>query len=188
LFERDPFHCVGVDNRRAGYLAAKHLIDLGHKRIAFVNGPREVAPTVLRLEGFRNALREANITPREEWIVESKYDTQLAAELARKLIAPSDRPTAIVAANDRVGWAIMRAAQEQGRNVPGDLSVIGFDDAEESAHSSPPLTTVRIEWKQMAETATQMLIEILSRRNISRVYVALEPKLIVRASTAPPKR
>lgn len=188
LFERDPFHCVGVDNRQAGYLATKHLIDLGHKRIAFVNGPREVAPTVLRLEGFRNALREANLSPREEWIAESKYDTQLAADLARKLVVSNDRPTGVIAANDRVGWAIMRAIQEQGLAVPADVSVIGFDDAEESAHASPPLTSVRIEWRQMAELATQMLIEILQRRNISRVYVALEPKLIVRASTAPPKR
>ncbi|MBM3127176.1 MAG: LacI family transcriptional regulator [Chloroflexi bacterium] len=187
LFERDPFHCVGVDNRRAGYLAAKHLIDLGHKRIAFVNGPREVAPTVLRLEGFRNALREAQLTPREDWLLESKYDPPLGAQLARQLVAAKDRPTAIIAANDRVAWAIMRALQEQGRAVPADVSVIGFDDAEESAHSSPPLTTVRIEWKQMAEIATQMLIEILQRRNISRIYVVLEPKVIVRASTAPPK-
>lgn len=188
LFERDAFHCVGVDNRQAGYLATKHLLTLGHKRIAFINGPREVAPTVLRLEGFRRAFAEAQLTPREEWLLESKYDPQLGAQLARQLVATKDRPTAIVAANDRVAWAIMRALQEQGRAVPADVSVIGFDDAEESAHSSPPLTTVRIEWRQMAELATRMLIEILNRRNISRVYVALEPKVIVRASTAPPKQ
>ena len=188
LFERDLFHCVGVDNRRAGYLAAKHLIDLGYRRIAFINGPSEVAPTVLRLQGFRNALREAQLTPREDWLLESKYDTQLGAQLARQLVAAKDRPTAIIAANDRVAWAIMRALQEQGRTVPADVSVIGFDDAEESAHSSPPLTTVRIEWRQMAEIATQMLIEILQHRNISRIYVALDPKLIVRASAAPPKQ
>jgi len=186
LFDRDPFHCVGVDNRQAGYLATRHLLALGHTRIAFINGPREVAPTILRLEGFRRAFAEARLTPREEWLVESKYDVALGAELARQLVRTKERPSAIIAANDRVAWAIMRALQEQGLAVPADVSVIGFDDAEESAHSSPPLTTVRIEWRQMAELATQMLIQILQRRNISRVYVALEPQLIVRASTAPP--
>ena len=126
-------------------------------------------------------------SPREDWIQESKYDSQRAVELARKLLLAPEPPTAIIAVNDRVGWAIMRAIQEQGLTVPNDISVVGFDDAEESAHASPPLTTVRIEWKQMAEIATQMLIEILQRRNISRVYVAIESKLIVRESTASPR-
>jgi DNA-binding LacI/PurR family transcriptional regulator len=187
LYERDPFHCVGVDNRRAGYLATRHLLDLGHRRIAFINGPREVAPTGLRLEGFRGALSEVNLTPRENWVVESKYDTQRATELTQRLLVASERPTAIIAANDRVAWAIIRTIQSQGLAVPGDVSVVGFDDAEESSHFTPPLTTVRIEWRQMAEIATRMLIEILACRNISRVYVAIEPKLIVRESTSSPQ-
>lgn len=187
LYDRDPFHCVGVDNRQAGFLATQHLLDQGHRRIAFLNGPREVAPTVLRLEGFRNAMRAANIPPRESWVVESKYDPQLATELTRQLLSGAERPTALIAANDRVAWAIIRAIQAHGLSVPRDLSVIGFDDAEESSHFTPPLTTVRIEWRAMAELATRMLLEILARRNISRVYVAIEPKLIVRESTASPQ-
>ena len=187
LFDRDPFHCVGVDNRQAGYLATQHLVALGHRRIAFVSGPRNVATTVLRLEGFRNVLREANLAVRDDWLLESDYDPQLGTQMARQLLASKDRPSAIIAANDRVAWAIIRTLQQEGLSVPADISVIGFDDAEESAHFTPPLTTVRIEWQQMAEIATQMLIEILHRRNISRVYVAIEPQLIVRESTAPPK-
>ena len=187
LFDRDPFHCVGVDNRQAGYLATQHLVALGHRRIAFVSGPRNVSPTILRLEGFRNVLREANLAVRDDWLLESDYDPQLGTQMARQLLASKDRPSAIIAANDRVAWAIIRTLQQEGLSVPADISVIGFDDAEESAHFTPPLTTVRIEWQQMAEIATQMLIEILHRRNISRVYVAIEPQLIVRESTAPPK-
>jgi LacI family transcriptional regulator len=128
-----------------------------------------------------------NLTPRENWVVESKYDTQRATELTQRLLVASERPTAIIAANDRVAWAIIRTIQSQGLAVPGDVSVVGFDDAEESSHFTPPLTTVRIEWRQMAEIATQMLIEILACRNISRVYVAIEPKLIVRESTSSPQ-
>jgi DNA-binding LacI/PurR family transcriptional regulator len=187
LYDRDPFHCVGVDNRQAGYLATQHLLDLGHRRIAFLIGPREVPPTLLRLEGFRNAMRAANLTPRESWVIESKYDAQFATELTRQLVTASEPPSAIIAANDRVAWAIIRTIQAHGLSVPGDISVVGFDDAEESSHFTPPLTTVRIEWREMAEIATRMLIEILSRRNITRVYVAIEPKLIVRESTASPQ-
>lgn len=83
-------------------------------------------------------------------------------------------------------WAILRVVQEQGLNVPTDVSVIGFDDAAESAHVTPPLTTVSLEWKQMAEIATQMLVEVLRRQRIRQVYIALEPKLVVRQSTAAP--
>jgi DNA-binding LacI/PurR family transcriptional regulator len=187
LFDRDPFHCVGVDNRLAGRIATRHLIELGHRRIAFINGPQNVAPTVLRLEGFRAAMGEANVPVREEWLAEAEYDIPRAIELTRGLLATNDRPTAIIASNDRVAGAIIRAIQEQKLSVPSDVSVIGFDDAEESAHYMPQLTTVRIEWKQMAESATRMLIEILQRRNINRVYIAIAPRLIVRESTAPPK-
>jgi DNA-binding LacI/PurR family transcriptional regulator len=188
LFDRDPFHCVGVDNRQCGHIAIRHLLSLGHQRIAFVNGPRNIAPSQQRLEGFRQGMREAHVAPREEWLVECNYDPTLAFEIARGLMKSTERPTAIIAANDRVAWAILRAVQEQGLNVPADVSVIGFDDATESAHVTPPLTTISLEWKQMAEIATQMLVEVLRRKIIRQVYIALEPKLVVRQSTATPGR
>ncbi len=184
LFERDPFHCVGVNNRQCGYIATKHLLSLGHQRIAFINGPRNLAPSQQRLEGFRQAMREENIAPREDWLVDCKYDPAVAFEIAHGWMESAETPTAIIAANDRVAWAIIHAVQKKGLTVPTDVSVIGFDDAAESAHVSPPLTTVALEWRQMAEIATQMLIEVLRRQTIRQIHIELEPKLVVRQSTA----
>jgi DNA-binding LacI/PurR family transcriptional regulator len=187
LFNRDPFNCVGVDNRQVGYLAAKHLVELGHRRIGFICGPPATAPTVLREEGFRNVMNEAGIPVREDWVREGEYDVGRAVQLTRAMLSSADAPSAIIASNDRTAAAIMRTAQELKLAVPGDVSIIGFDDAQESGHLTPPLTTVRIEWRQMAETATRMLIEILQHQNIDRVFVSIAPRLIVRESTAPPK-
>ncbi len=187
LFERDPFHCVGVDNKQCGYLATRHLISLGHEHIAFINGPRNLSPSVCRLDGLRQALREAQVAPHEEWMVDCNYDPTLAFEIASAWMKSPEPPTAILGANDRVAWAIIRAVQEQGLAVPEDVSVVGFDDATESEHCTPPLTTVSLEWKQMAEIATKMLIQVLRRRVIRQVYIALEPRLVVRESTSSPR-
>jgi len=188
LFERDAFHCVGVNNRQCGYIATRHLLSLGHQRIAFINGPRNLAPTQQRLDGFRQAMREEDIAPREEWLVDCKYDPAGAFEIAHGWMESAEPPTAIIAANDRVAWAIIHAVQKKGLTVPTDVSVIGFDDAAESAHVTPPLTTVALEWRQMAEIATQMLVEVLRRQTIRQIHIELEPKLVVRQSTAAPGR
>jgi DNA-binding LacI/PurR family transcriptional regulator len=94
----------------------------------------------------------------------------------------------LIAANDRTALVAMETAQQAGLCVPRDLSLVGFDDAEEAAYMSPALTTVRVEWAHMADLAARMLVEVLQRRIVGRVYIALEPQLIVRQTTAPPGR
>jgi LacI family transcriptional regulator len=186
LFERDPFNCVGTNQHYCGELATRHLIELGHTRIAFLGGPSDVASFADRLAGYRQALQQHGIPARSEWEVDCRLDALATRQATQQLLAAPDRPTAIIAANDRTALAIIETIHAAGLRVPQDVSVVGFDDAEESAYVNPPLTTVRLEWAQMAELAAATLVQMLQRRVISRSYIALEPTLIVRQSTAAP--
>ncbi len=187
LFERDSIHCVGTDQVKCGYLAAQHLLALGHRSIGVLTGPWNVHSYTGRIAGYRQALADAGIAPRKEWIMEcdGESDTAYAATLA--LLRLPQPPTAVITANDRIAAPVIEAARVLGLSVPEDLSVIGFDDAPEGAYYNPPLTTVRLEWAQMAELATQMLVEIIRRPALARVSLALEPAIVVRHSTAAPR-
>jgi DNA-binding LacI/PurR family transcriptional regulator len=187
LFDRPSANCVGTDQTKCGYLATQHLIGLGHRRIGFITGITNVGSYVGRLAGYRQALDEVGVTPQRSWIVECDTDADSVEAATLSLLAQPDRPTALIAANDRNAGMAIKAATSAGISVPEDLSIVGFDDAEEAAFFTPPLTTVRLEWAQMAELATLMLCEIIARPAVSRLSIALEPSLVVRQSTCAPR-
>jgi LacI family transcriptional regulator len=187
LFDKDPVNCVGTDHRRCGYLATQHLLSLGHRRIAFVTGGRTVASFLGRLEGYHQALAEAGAPAVKEFVLECDLAPASARQAIRSLLDLSEPPTAVVTANDRTALVAMETVQQAGLTVPGDLSLVGFDDAEEAAYMSPALTTVRVEWAHMADLAARMLVEALQRRVVGRIYIALEPQLMIRQTTAPPR-
>jgi len=135
---------VGVDDVAGGALATEHLLGLGHERIAFL-GDVEIPglgfrSTPDRERGFRAALFAAGVGVREEWIVKVPHGAQPAADAARAFLASPERPTAVVAASDTQAIGVLRAASELGLRVPGDLSVIGYDDIEMAA--AVGLTTI----------------------------------------------
>jgi len=175
---------VTLDNVRAGQMAARHLLDLGHRRIAHIAGPLKLRLARERLSGFRATLDLYGpaIPPypvyEGDWTCRSGY-----AAMKRLLDAPT-RPTAVFAANDRMAIGAMQAAQQAGLRVPDDISLIGLDDIEVSAFQNPPLTTVRQSFADLATTGVRLLQDILDGKADGCRQIVIEPALVCRESTS----
>jgi len=179
---------VGTTNWQGGLSVTRHLIELGHRRIAAIGGPDRLWSCRARLDGYRSALRRAGL-PVDEGLV--RCDDHLTAEAglrqARDLLGVAERPTAIVAANDAQAFGVLQAIAERGLRAPDDVSVTGFDDVPIATWATPPLTTVRQPLAAMAATAFWMLTSAGPEREMQPRHLELETTLIVRASTAPPR-
>ncbi|MGW3958838.1 LacI family DNA-binding transcriptional regulator [Amycolatopsis sp. NPDC005003] len=174
---------IDSDNLRGAQLATEHLLDLGHRRIAFLSGRPDLESAELRKAGYLRALTAAGITPDEDLIRIGAYDPEISAASAHALLTGPDRPTAVFAANDISAIATVGAARELGLAVPDDLSVVGFDNVPESALCSPPLTTVDQPIREMGHRAIRMLIALINGDEVERTHVTLDTGLVVRHST-----
>ncbi|WP_244211277.1 LacI family DNA-binding transcriptional regulator [Amycolatopsis kentuckyensis] len=174
---------IDSDNLRGAQLATEHLLDLGHRRIAFLSGRPDLQSAELRKTGYLRALTAAGITPDEDLIRIGAYDPEISAASAHALLTGPDRPTAVFAANDISAIATVGAARELGLAVPDDLSVVGFDNVPESALCSPPLTTVDQPIREMGHRAIRMLIALINGDEVERTHVTLDTGLVVRHST-----
>ena len=152
---------VGADNRTGGYLATRHLLELGHRRIAHISGPLKYLVSHERYEGYCEALRLAGIAPDPALLIEGDFMPAGGRAGASKLLALEDRPTAIFAASDQMAYGVLAEASEYGVRVPEDLSLIGFDDLPLSASTRPALTTVRQPFYEMGQRATALLLSLL---------------------------
>ncbi|MCX7520823.1 LacI family DNA-binding transcriptional regulator [Microbacterium sp. STN6] len=163
--------------------ATRHLIELGHRRIAHIRGRGDLASAQLREEGYRQSLAEAGIAFDPELVRDGGYKAALTSDAARELLTRADRPTAVFAANDMSALGVLKVAAELGLRVPEDLSVIGFDDIPEAASATPPLTTMAQPLHDLGAQALQMLVQLLDGHDVPN-HVQLPAKLVVRASTA----
>lgn len=186
---------VQVDHEEGAYMATKHLLELGHRRIACISGPSELSVTAGRLAGFHRALREAGVPEASARVAEGDFTSPGGYRAARQLLTEGEMPTAIFASNDLMGIGALRAAAELGIPVPKALSIIGFDDIELSRYVYPALSTVGQSIRQLGETTAQTLLEHLSdaamrhpvdERQARRIV--LPPRLSLRESTAEPAR
>ena len=179
---------VTMDSARGIGAAFDHLMELGHRRIGFAGGPPEVAERTGRHPAYRWKMAAAGFPVRRDWVfVESPHMIHIG-EWARATLARTDRPTAILCQNDFIALAIVQAARELNLDVPGDLSVVGFDDIEVAALVNPPLTSVRVPTGNMGRLAVQELMLQIASQHRSRPMaqrVCVMPKLIVRNSTGP---
>lgn len=175
---------VSADFRRAGTLAAQHLLTLGHKRIAIIfDEPQQT----LRFEGFRSALLEAGLDLPLPMIQRGNSTLESGYAAAQRLIESSLRPTAIFATTDWMALGAIEAIQAAGLHVPEDISVIGLDDIIVSAHIRPPLTTIAIPKAQLAFEATELLFRLMQGKMSEQPLLQLiQPSLIIRQSTANP--
>jgi LacI family transcriptional regulator len=184
---RDGDFCsVSVDHAWGGELAARHLFDLGHRRIAFINGPLHLSQCAERRRGMRHAARQAGL-PVEESVIEHTIDPINAIEQAEvaveKLLAVPDRPTAVVCINDRIAFAVLRALAERRVRVPRDISVVGYDDVDFAAMVSPALTSIRQPSYELGRAAAQLLIAETVDPLHRHGDIRFEPQLIARQST-----
>ena len=175
---------VDSDNLRGARLATEHLIELGHHRIAMLTGRPDLQSARLRERGYREALAAAGLGVAEELVQPGEYEPEHSAGAARRLLTQPDRPTAIFAANDVSAIATIDVARELGLDVPGDLSVVGFDNIPESVLCSPPLTTVEQPIRRMGHEAIAMLIRLIRGERPEDTHVTLATELTVRQSTA----
>jgi LacI family transcriptional regulator, repressor for deo operon, udp, cdd, tsx, nupC, and nupG len=189
VLERLPAYdapVVRIDHRAASAEVTKHLIDLGHRRIAHITGSRAAASTEHRLAGYKDALSAAGIPFDEALVVQGLFSMQSGADAMEKLLALEDRPTGVFAGNDEMAFGAVKAARVHGLSVPEDLSMVGFDDQTTAAFYNPPLTTIHTPCREIGRQATQELIEQIAGREVTR-EVVLPTKLVVRDSTAAPR-
>ncbi len=176
---------VQVDNRLGARMATEHLLSLGHSRIAHVQGSPELGISEERVQGYREALAEAGISFDPQLLTIGSFTEEGGYEAARSLLETPGF-TAVFAANDLSAIGVINAIVESGRRVPDDVSIVGFDDLRLSKFTSPPLTTIHQPAFEIAELATQLLLELASGRKVRQLRHLLEPALVVRSSTAPP--
>ncbi len=176
---------VGVDQVRGAELGTRHLIDLGHTEILHLAGPQDWTEARARLLGYQTSMYAAGLRPHPpvigEWSAASGYEAGL--EIARR-----DDVTAVFCANDQMALGLLRALSEAGRSVPGDVSVVGFDDIPEAAYLIPPLTTVRQDFTAVGRRAIEILQTAIAHGVGPAPERLISPELVVRASTASPER
>lgn len=191
---------VSVDNSQGAYNAVKHLLDLGHKRVACISGPAEFEVSRERLAGWRRALQEHGLLADENLVVEGDFSSQGGYLAASRLLKQASFDSAgqgdsakaaisaIFASNDLMAIGALRAAAECGLSVPSQVSVIGFDDIDLCRYVFPALTTVGYSIKALGQRAGQMLIERIEQPDAAFQDQQMTPSLVLRESTAKPFR
>jgi DNA-binding LacI/PurR family transcriptional regulator len=174
---------AGVDQIAGARLATDHLLDLGHESVLHLPGPADWLDATARRKGWRMALEERGrpipaLTAEGDWSSRSGYEASWA-------MLRESRPTAVFAANDQMALGLLRALHETGLRVPEDVSVVGFDDLPESGFFTPPLTTVRQDFRELGQRAMALILRALAGE-LDASEPLVEPLLIVRSSTAHP--
>lgn len=182
---------VGIDEKATARIATQHLIDLGHTDIAHVGGEDEEGLNrqvpIGRLHGFQQAMHEAGLAVRPEWVVRGGFTLPASRAAMNELLSrPGPRPTAVFAASDEMAFGVMLAAQDNGLSVPGDLSVIGIDNHDYA--ESFGLTTMAQDPFDQGASATRILLDELAGAEPRSRSVRCPVTLVVRRSTAPPAR
>jgi len=180
-----------LDHRRAAELALGHLKQLGHQRIAFLRGQPKSSDTASRWEAIQEVVQEYGIQIFPELVLqleEMDITPEVGYPYGKALIARNVPFTALFAYNDNSAIGAMRAFQEAGLRVPDDISVVGFDDISTASFSIPPLTTVRQPLLRMGRIAAETLLDRIENRAAFIPEIAVQPELIIRKSTGPPRK
>lgn len=178
---------IGAANWSGGTLAARHLLELGHTRVAVISGPDDMLMSRARLSGFRSALDAAGVSVPAEYLRSGDFDLESGLAEGRALLSLPEPPTAIFAESDLQALGVYEAARAKGITIPDELSVVGFDDLPVAAWVGPPLTTVRQPTADMAEQATRLALRLRDAPDQQQLRVDLATQLVVRGSTAAPR-
>ena len=180
---------VTVNDRRGIALAVEHVVALGHERIGHVAGPQDLSTGHRRHLGFTEAMRAAGLeAPPEHIRFGASFTEDEGARACEELLDAAPELTAIVAANDLLAIGCYDALEERGLSCPDDLSITGFNDMPFVDRLRPPLTSVRIPQREIGKVAADLLLEQLRGGGETATEILLEPTLVIRGSTAPPRR
>ncbi len=183
---RSSLPTVAADNLQGARLGVDHLLGLGHRRIGMVTGRADLVSAQLRERGYREAHAAAGLPVDETLLARGAFDPGQAREAARELLHRPVPPTAIFAANDISALSTLDVAAELGVAVPGQLSIVGFDNIPESALAHPPLTTVQQPMRRLGHDAVAMLVALIAGEELAETQVVLETTLVARRTTAAP--
>jgi len=180
-------HSVMIDNVTASRAATEHLIQLGHRRIAYIGDQFGYQSDTERFAGYRQALERAGLTFQPELVVHGDGKPEGGMRAMERLLALAPPPTAVFCYNDMTALGALRVARMKGFRVPEDISLVGFDDLFIASYTEPPLTTIRQPKRQMGRQAMALLLQLLKGGD-SQQTIWVQGELIVRASTAPPRK
>ena len=176
---------IGSTNFSGGLTATRHLLSLGHRRIAYVGGPVTAACNQARVHGYRAAMEAAGAPILDEYVRTGDFLYENGLRLGRELLALPEPPTACFAGSDETALGVIEAARSLGLRVPEDLSVIGFDDTQMAQLSSPPLTTIRQPLREMGAVALRTALRLAAGEELESHHVELATQLVQRRSTGP---
>ena len=179
LFTSDK---IQDNSLRGGYLAAKYLIDCGHKEIGCITGPLIKHQAQMRYEGYKRAMIEAELDFNANWIVESDFECEGGYQALKKMVQRGPLPSSIFVSNDMMAMGVINAANELGIKIPDDLSIIGYDDIHIAKFMSPSLTTIHQPKYRLGQAAVETLLTKLENYSKEPNVVQLEPTLVERNS------
>jgi LacI family transcriptional regulator len=177
---------VGSTNFAGGMLATRHLLDLGHRRIAYLGGPAAAACNQARMHGYRGAMEAEGAPVPEGYVRTGRFSYEHGIAGGAALLDLPAPPTAVFAGSDETALGVIEAARGRGLRIPEDLSVVGFDDTPVARLAAPPLTTVRQPLREMGAVAVRTALRLAAGERVDSHHVELATELVVRQSTARP--
>jgi DNA-binding LacI/PurR family transcriptional regulator len=182
LFNGSYANSVLVDDRHGARLAVEHLIKLGHRRIAYINGPHDWNSSIDRQAGYQDVLSQYGIPYDPSLVGEGTWEVQSAYPAMKKFLAMPDRPTAIFAANDFMALGAIYSIQDAGLSVPDDIAVVGCDDRDIASFSKPTITTICPPSFEMGQLAAKLMVDRLESQTEIQDPIRVKGKLIIRES------
>lgn len=180
-------HSVGATNFAGGLAATRHLLSLGHRRVAYLGGQAMAVCNQARMHGFRAAMEAEGARVPGEYVRPGEFTHESGLAGAAAVLDLPEPPTAVFAGNDEIALGTIEAARARGLRVPEDLSVVGYDDTGLARMSSPPLTTVRQPLREMGAAALRTALRLANGEKAESHHIELATELVVRASTAAPR-
>ena len=186
--EHAEFPSISTDGYAGAREAIKHLVELGHRRIAYIGGDERLASARDRRRAYLDTTAQHGLGCDADLVLPGDFTQHCGFVAASHLLALAEPPTAIFAANDLSAFGAIMAIREAGLRVPDDISVIGFDDIPTAAQFFPPLTTIRQPIRQVGRSAVNTLLALIAGIDAASPQVTLPTEIVLRASTAPPPR
>jgi DNA-binding LacI/PurR family transcriptional regulator len=174
-----------VDNRGGVRKALEHLVEMGHERIAIINGRMTTTNALERFQAFQEVLAERKLPVVSEWVTEGNYEESGGFEATKAIFKSIRKPSAILCASDLMAMGAIRALRELNLKVPENVSIVGFDNMEEARYHDPSITTVSFSGHEMGLLAAQKIIQLLEGETLKSKGTTLQAELIVRDSTLP---
>lgn len=186
VLDNSTVNAVSVDHEIGAYLSTKHLLELGHRHIAFIVGPLNLSPCFRSVNGYKKAMSEFGILDESLMIIPTKNtDIRDGFEVMSEILKISPHPSALATISDLMAIGAMDAAKRNGINIPDDFSIIGYDDIPFSALTTPPLTTILQNKEELSRSAVSLLQKSILNENSAPQQIRITPQLIERKSTAP---